>query len=373
MTVAAASMARKAAGLLVTVSPRLDKALIARLGEVAERVYSYPVLDKAQPTAEELASIDVVLCDVRGLPKYITDIERQCPRLKLVQASNSGVTNIVQGPGYLGASPGVRQSLTICNASGLHVITIPPYVLTTIHMIYLRLNEQHINAQVHGKWVDQLPDLYGKPYAGRTIRGRTVGLLGYGHLGRETARLLKAYGAHVIAANTRGTRSTDTGYVVPGTGDADATLPEDMYSTSDEASLAAFLARCDVLVSSLPSTPKTRNLLTRQRLALLPRNAVLVNVGRGDVVRTEDILWALDRPLDDGNGPLLGAIVDVTEPEPLEDGHPLFTHPRAIVTPHLAGDSEGELETASDICYNNVMRLLSGDKLLNVVDVEKGY
>jgi hypothetical protein len=83
---------------------------------------------------------------------------------------------------------------------------------------------------------------------------------------------------------------------------------------------------------------------------------------------SDDLLKALDLP----NG-LLGAALDVTDPEPLPDGHPLFTHPRVIVTPHLSGDAEGERDLATDVLILNVERLRDGRELVNEVDLKKGY
>lgn len=366
-------MPAKVQSLLVTISPRLEPGLLAKLGKVAEQVHVFPIKEAAQPSAQVLKSVDAIFCTVQGLPPYIADLGKQCPHVRLIQASSSGVTKVVEGPGWKALGPEQAKKITITNASGLHVITIPPWVITTTHMLYLRLSEQYLNAQTKATWIDSMPDHRGQVYAGRTVCGRTVGLLGYGHLGRETARLFKAFGARVIAANTRGTRSKDHGYVIPGTGDPDAAIPEELFSTSDEASLHKFLEQSDVLVASLPSTPATRGFLTAERLARLPRDAVLINVGRGDVVETQVVLAALNKPLDQGNGPLWGFAADVTEPEPLPDGSPLYTHPRAIITPHLAGDSEGELDTATDICYNNLVRLAASEELLNIVDVAKGY
>lgn len=83
---------------------------------------------------------------------------------------------------------------------------------------------------------------------------------------------------------------------------------------------------------------------------------------------TDELLKALDRE----NG-LMGAVLDVTSPEPLPDGHALFTHPRVLLTPHLSGESEGEFSTAAEICALNLQRLENGERLLNVVDYSKGY
>jgi phosphoglycerate dehydrogenase-like enzyme len=95
---------------------------------------------------------------------------------------------------------------------------------------------------------------------------------------------------------------------------------------------------------------------------------LFINVGRGSIIRSEDLLTALDAP----NG-LFGAAVDVTDPEPLPDGHALWTHPKCIVTPHLSGDTEGEFDIATDILIENAKRLDKGEKVVNLIDYARGY
>lgn len=110
---------------------------------------------------------------------------------------------------------------------------------------------------------------------------------------------------------------------------------------------------------------------------------MFLNVGRGNLVKSgrpnrangstpaelvaEELIKALD------SGRLLGAAIDVTDPEPLPQGHPLWTHPRCIVTPHLSGDTEGEFDIATDIAIENLTRLAEGRELVNLIDPEKGY
>ena len=110
-------------------------------------------------------------------------------------------------------------------------------------------------------------------------------------------------------------------------------LPEQMYSTTDSQSLKELCEKTDILISSLPSTKETTNLLNSELLGLLKKNGTFINIGRGNVIKTEELMKALDSE----TSPLFGAAVDVTYPEPLPDGHPLYKHPRCIVTPHLSG------------------------------------
>ena len=199
------------------------------------------------------------------------------------------------------------------------------------------------------------------------LRHKTVGVLGYGHIGRESARLASTFGARILAANSSGTRQPLGGYIIPGTGDPDGVIPEAWYSTSDRESLKAFLGQCDVLLLSLPSTPATRRILNQETLGWMKTSAVLVNVGRGDAIDTDALVQTLDE------GKLAGAALDVADPEPLPAGHPLFGRSNVIVTPHLSGRTVRYPELALDVLITNLDKLIAGKKLVNEVDPRKGY
>jgi phosphoglycerate dehydrogenase-like enzyme len=131
------------------------------------------------------------------------------------------------------------------------------------------------------------------------------------------------------------------------------------------------LPQADILVSALPSTPATRGLLHEKRLGLLKPSAVLVNVGRGDLIDCA----ALARQLEEGK--LFGAALDVTSPEPLPQDHPLWHAPNTIITPHITGSSFGHLPETTEkiykICLQNMARYRDGQPLNNVVDLTVGY
>ena len=159
-------------------------------------------------------------------------------------------------------------------------------------------NDRH--GQVEKRW--------GKPDLGKLfiqeLRGKTVGVLGYGHvreqtsvcisaythspskIGRECARLSAAFGAKVLAATSDGQRKPQTGYVEDGMGDLDGSIPEAWYSTKDKASFKEFLSKSDVLLLALPSTGATRHILSSTTLEYLPSHAIVVNIGRGDAIDT---------------------------------------------------------------------------------------
>jgi glyoxylate/hydroxypyruvate reductase A len=135
------------------------------------------------------------------------------------------------------------------------------------------------------------------------------------------------------------------------------------FAGADE--LSAFLARTDILVCLLPLTDATRGFLDRKLFARLPRGASLVHVGRGPQLVTADLLAALD------SGGLGEVVLDVTDPEPLPAGHPLWAHERVRVTPHIA--SMTQAATAARVVIDNLRRFARGEALVGLVDRTRGY
>jgi phosphoglycerate dehydrogenase-like enzyme len=182
------------------------------------------------------------------------------------------------------------------------------------------------------------------------LRGKTLLVVGLGGIGTEVARLADAAGMTVLA--TRNSSRTGPEFV------AEVGLAEDL----DE-----MLTRADVVVNCLPLTDATRGLFDRAKFRLMPSDALFVNVGRGGTVVTGDLIAALEA------GELGGAGLDVTDPEPLPDGHPLWSTPGVIITPHSAAVSDAGWERLWLLFRENLRRFAAGEPLLSVVDIERGY
>lgn len=176
---------------------------------------------------------------------------------------------------------------------------------------------------------------------------RRVGVLGLGEIGSACATAIAALG-FAVAGWSRMTKS------LPG-----------VKSYAGPEGLAPFLAATDILVCVLPLTAATRGILNRDTLARLPRGAFVINIARGAHVAEADLIAALD------SGHIAGATLDVFSDEPLPRDHPFWTHPRVLVTPHIA--SLTNPETAADGVAENLRRLAEGRLLLNLVDRFRGY
>lgn len=184
----------------------------------------------------------------------------------------------------------------------------------------------------------------------RELHEQTMGIVGFGGTGREVARRALGFGMRVLAVDIED---------VPPEPGVEAIWKPDR--------LPDLLGASDVVVIGLPLTKATHHLFTRDLFRRMRPSAVLINVTRGAIVYGDDLLRALEEGL-------LGAAgLDVTDPEPLPAGHPLWTHPRVIVTPHTAGGSPRRAGRAIDTLCENLRRLGAGQPLLAVIDKRKGY
>jgi phosphoglycerate dehydrogenase-like enzyme len=192
------------------------------------------------------------------------------------------------------------------------------------------------------------------------IRGRVVGLWGYGGIGRETARLAKAFGmtVHVLVRTGVGPRH-DT-YVQPGTGDVAGVLPDRVFTAGQERD---FLAGLDFLVLALPRTQLSTGLVGEHELRALPRTAFVLNPARGPIIQEPALLTALRE------GWIAGAALDTHYAYPLPAEHPLWQFPNVLLTPHISGADKSErfLGLMWDLFVQNVERYLAGRPLLNLV------
>ncbi len=190
------------------------------------------------------------------------------------------------------------------------------------------------------------------------IRGQTVGLWGYGGIGRETARLARQLGMRVHVMTRQGAGPRREVYTVPGTGDPEGTQPHRVFCAGEEQE---FLGSLDFLIVGLPLSKATEGLIGERELQALPRRAFVLNPARGPIIQQAALLRALEEKW------IAGAALDTHYHYPMPPEHPLWRFPNVIFTPHISGSSLSPKfkERLWDIFLLNVDRFIQGQPLLN--------
>ncbi len=181
------------------------------------------------------------------------------------------------------------------------------------------------------------------------VGGKTMGLVGFGGVGRHLARMAKAFHMNVIAVR-RSPEAGPEGVTIWG--------PDRFFD---------LLAQSDVVVISVPDTPDTREMFNAEAFRQMKKTALLITVGRGKTVHTEALVDALQR------GEIGGAGLDVVDPEPLPDDHPLWKMRNVIITPHIAGNAPERAGRNHALVLDNLRRLVQGEPLESVVNKQLGY
>ena len=261
------------------------------------------------------------------------------PRVRLVQSVATGVDLF-----DLAALP---AGVAVCNAFG-HETAIAEYIVMTMLALHHRLFQIAAEFRDHASWRTSWVES-GAPHG--EVRGSTLGIVGYGRVGREVARRARPFGCHILAAN-RTPRPAEDGV-------------EQVYRLNE---LDRMLPHCDTVALCTALGPETTGLIDARRLALLKPTAFLINIARGPVVDEEPLYAALrDRRL-------AGAAIDVwwqypnaTEPNRRGSRYPFHELPNVIVTPHNSGWTTGMVRRRWDEVAENLNRFMRGEPLINVV------
>jgi phosphoglycerate dehydrogenase-like enzyme len=280
----------------------------------------------------------------------------RAPHLTWVHSATSGVERAL-------TPSAMARDILVTNARGVFSRPIAEHVLLMILAVSRHLPEL-LELQRERTW---------QPLEGRELRELTVGIVGYGSLGRSVASLASAFGARVIAMRRRATAVDDarTGGAPVG-----AALEDDGDSFPFEPrldrivgpdGLHALLAESDVVVLAAPLTPETEGMIDETAIAAMQREAWLINVARGRLIDDTALIRALREHR------IGGAALDAFRDEPLPQSSPYWDLPNAIVTPHTAWSSARVLDRSIDLFCDNLVRFSRGEPLRNVVDPEAGY
>lgn len=258
--------------------------------------------------------------------------------LRWVQARSAGVDQYVELPGIRN-----NELVVLTNMQGIHGPVIAEHVMGTLLALSRDL-PAYLEAQARGEWAREAGS------GQRALAGATMLVAGMGGIGTEVAKRAHGFDMRVLAT-VRTKRAA----------------PSFVDELGTDKDFERFLPLADVVVICLPLTSETEGLFDARILDLMKDDAVLVNIGRGPIVDTDALVRALEE------GKLGGAALDVTDPEPLPAGHPLWALDNVVITPHVASRA-GLTGARRDVLFReNVRRFGAGEPLLNVVDKRAGY
>lgn len=274
------------------------------------------------------------------------------PDVHWTQSSSSGVAGcfIRDGEESVKAHRTMLERGTVLtNQRGVNSIAISEHAISLI-LALVQGVDIHIRRQDRHIWGRTITDKVKDPNIDWELDDRTLLIAGLGTVGTEIARRASALGMRVIA--TRSSSRSGPDFV-------------DYVGLANE--LNELAERADVVLGQLPLTAETFGVFDEKFFEAMKPTAYFINMGRGQHVVTDDLVAALR------DGKIAGAALEALDPEPLPDGHPLWDMPRVIITPHVSDYSDKHEDTVWDLYRENLRRYIAGDKLLNVVDMEKGY
>ena len=289
-----------------------------------------------------------VLYTARAVPT-----PEQAPRLRWIQFHWAGIDHVANAPILS------RPDVTATTLSGAAASQVAEHAVGMLLALGRRLPE----LMAHQRRAEWPRDRWDR-FSPLELRDSTVGILGYGSIGRQIARLLQPFGAHVLATKRDAMQPADSGYMPEGMGDPSGDLVQRLYPAQ---AIKAMVKDCDFVVVCVPRADGTHHLLRAEHFAVMKPTAFLVDVSRGDVVDHNALLAALK------DKQIAGAALDVFHEEPLPADSPFWKLPNVIITPHVSGITPHYDERAVHLFMENLGRYLSGTPLFNRFDPELGY
>ena len=337
----------KETNILITI-PLKDHQII-RLNEISKDLN---ITLLSGDSAEEIPDVIWEKTEVLYTFRVHPEIEK-VPNLRWMQSYLAGLDHLAENPILQ------KEEIITTSMSGANALQVAEHAVA---LLLALLRQIPLMAQLKNdkKW----PEDKGKLFDPQELYGSTVGIVGYGAIGRETARLLKAFGAEVVAAKSNLKQLEFDGYMMEGLGDPQGELFSRVYPPE---AISSMFKDCDHAIITTPLTPATTGLISTKQIYALKAHSCLVNVSRGAVVNEDVLLEALQE------GKILGAGLDVFKDEPLPEDHPFYDVPNLIISPHVAGFSEHYDERAFDLFIENLNRYIKGDELFNQYDSKSGY
>ncbi len=330
----------------VVVAMDFSDEIMAQLRDISPRLH----VERHFPDVPDAVWAETeVLYTVRNFPR-----PEAVPRLRWIQAHFAGIGSASSQPIFQ------AEDVEITSGSGVHSVQMSEYTLAMMLAFHYKLPRMFADKN-KAVWPEKQYQIY-RPHS---LRGLTLGIVGYGTIGRELARMVNALGMTVLATkrDLKHTEEVDE-YRIEGTGDPTGEIPERIYPPEAVATMAR---DCDFLVVIAPLTDETRHMINEDVFEAMPEHAILVNIARGAVVDEAALINALAAEK------IGGAALDVFEEEPLPKGSPLWNLDNVIISPHVSGNTVNYHQKAADVFKANLQRYLENKPLLNRYKRDAGY
>ena len=324
-------------GLNLTQNPdkfdKLKTQLINNLDNPSE--INFINLQSENDIKSNISNLDILHCYEVKRDFFIDASDR----LKWIQIGAAGIENSL-------ISEVLQSKVIITNASGIHAGPVSEYVMSAILYFSKRIKDFEVFKSTK-KWTQW--DIAKKIIE---LKEQTIGIIGYGSIGKEIARKAKLFGMDVIATR-RLQKTVDSNRLV-----------NQLIPISD---LKMLLNYSDYVVVSCPLTPLTTNLISLKELKLMKKNAVIINIARGQILNQNDLIYALE------NNIINGAALDVFAKEPLDESSKLFNLDNVLMSPHISGNYPNYQKDMMIQFADNLNRLITGKSLKNRVCKKRLY
>lgn len=265
----------------------------------------------------------------------------------LVQAKNlSWVQSVSAGVEHQLFPEFTQSDVLLTNAKGCYAPAIAEHTIGLLFSLTRKIGGQIRNMRQH-QW--------GGSGEQVEMKNLTMGIVGFGGIGRQIARRARAMDMRIVAADIQGLYQEQIGDIC-----------DEMFHV-DEGGLEKLLAQSDVVVSAAPHTPRSEGMFAAEQFQLMKQGAYFINVSRGKLVDTNALVAAVR------SGHLAGVGLDVTNPEPLPEDHPLWDFENVTITSHISGRSQHSWERLQSVFVENVRRYVYGMEMVNLVDKEAGF
>ena len=332
----------------VVVSVDVSNELLEQIRDVSDKLH----VTKHYPKVPDRASSQTeILYTGNQFPE-----PEQAPMLRWIQLMSAGMKGALERHRIVQS-----EDVMITSSSGIHAQQMANYCIMMLLAFHYQLPRLRQMQQAK-EWRENRYDIF----APKDLHQQTVGIVGYGSIGREVARIAKTFGMNVLASkrDIRQPAENERDYTLEGIGDPSGELPERLYPSE---AIAAMASECDYLVLLVPMTDETHHMINERVLNAMKPNSVIINAARGGVVDEKAMIRALQKKQ------IRGAALDVFEQEPLPKNSPLWEMDNVILTPHISGNSADYIEKSTKLFISNLKRYLNNRPLMNQLDRDSGY